>query len=152
MKELLNELLENIMKYFYSAVEDDVTYSEDADRLLAILDDVLTIEHITDMKEVCDSMRSDVVDMARGDNVEMALGLQIVLHTIKDLKAAHEIMSGFTRATIEWRRGIMTYKEATQAYTDTCRDVLHATMTFSEVRDYTWTEIWDFFHLKDEVM
>jgi len=146
MKELLVSLRAHIMNYIYASTDPDIDYDVEADLVLEILDEISGIEGLTELHNVCDSMRSDVMDLMRGDNVEAAFALQIILHTLKDLATCHEIINCFTRVTINWRRGISTRDEALADYEQIVRDRLNITPIFTDVHEYTWTEVWDMFH------
>ena len=61
----------------------------------------------------------------------------------------HEIITGFTSATLNWRRGLSTYSEVLGDYVQICRDRLHTSPVFIDVKEYSYSEIWDLFHLKD---
>lgn len=146
MDKILEMLTKNVIDFIYEAVDEDVTYAEEADRILGIMDAIRDIENVTELVEVCDGMRSDFIDLMRGDNVEAAFALQSILHTLKDLATCHEIINCFTRATINWRRGISTRDEALADYEQIVRDRLNITLTFTDVHEYTWAEVWDLCH------
>lgn len=146
MDKILEMLTKNIIDFIYEAVDEDITYSEEAERILGIMDAIRDIENVTELIGVCDGMRSDIMDIMRGNNVEAALGLQGILHTIKDLETAHTIMCEFTRTTLDWRRGITTCAETLKKYTEAVYNELRVTRTFAVVRDYSYTEIWEMLH------
>lgn len=146
MKELLVSLRAHIMNYMYASTDPDIDYDVEADLVLEILDEISGIEGFTELHNVCDSMRSDVMDLMRGDNVEAAFALQIILRTLKDLETCHEVLNCFTLATINWRRGLNTYSETISDYEHIYRDRVHKTRTFTDVHEYTWEEVWDMFH------
>ena len=146
MKKIIEELTKNVINFTYEVVDEDITYAEEAERILSIMDAIRDIENVTELVEVCDDMRSDVMDLMRGDNVEAAFAIQRILHMLKDLATCHEILSCFTRTTLDWRRGITTCAETLKKYTEAVYNELHVTKTFAVVRDYSYTEIWDMFH------
>ena len=150
MNELLKKLRVDVIDYVYLSTNPDVDYDVEADQVLEILDEISEIEVLTELHEVCDSIRGAFVNFLREDNVLVAYSLQSILRTLKDLETCHEILNCFTRATLNWRRGLSTYSEVLGDYVQICRDRLHTSPVFVDVRDYSWLEIWDLFHLKED--
>ena len=146
MNELLKKLRVDVIDYVYGSTNPDVDYDVEADQVLEILDEISGIEVLTELHEVCDSMRGAFVNFLREDNVLVAYSLQNILHTLKDLETCHEVLNCFTRATINWRRGLSTFSETISDYEQIYRDRVHKTRTFTDVHEYTWTEVWDLCH------
>jgi len=141
MNQLLLELKGEIMKYLYN--EASTNYAEDADRLLLILDKVTEIEDVTELHNVCDSMRDDIGAIGcQSHYAETMMSMQSFLHTINDLKACAETMRELCRITWKYQTGRITYDE----YKNAVNERLHVTLLFEDVKDFTYSEIWEMFH------
>ena len=57
MNELLKKLRVDVIDYVYGSTNPDVDYDVEADQVLEILDEISEIEVLTELHEVCDSIR-----------------------------------------------------------------------------------------------
>ena len=149
--KLFDDFTENLMHYVYDIADDDVSYNEDAERLLALLDNIGDIESATGLYDVCDSLRSDVVDVARGDNVDCAFGLQSALTTIKDLRAAEVVITTTADVRKKYLHGLFTSDELHQQIHDIIMDTIHADVkVYGNLHIFGWEEVWYMTHLRKE--